>query len=204
MNTIQCELLLDELSRYRAFADDAQRSQADCFEAFIRSCDAPWRRSHLAGHLTASAWIVDEAREHALLVHHKKLDRWLQPGGHVDDDDASLFDAALREAREETGLIDLRQPVANGASPLFDIDVHAIPARRDEPAHFHYDLRYLFTTARSACTRISANESNDLAWFALSAITSSREFDVSVSRMAALTLSGYWREHIPAFDELFQ
>jgi 8-oxo-dGTP pyrophosphatase MutT (NUDIX family) len=191
MNKAQCQHFLDDLSRYRMLASKTQRLQADRIEAFVRSFDTPWRRSLLAGHLTASAWIVDESREHALLVHHKKLNRWLQPGGHIDDDDATLLDAALREAREETGLTDLTHTYANGVSPLFDIDVHAIPARHDEPAHVHYDLRYLLTTVRGARTTINANESNDLAWFALRTIASKREFDTSVTRMAALTLSGY-------------
>ncbi len=184
MNRIQCEQLLRELARHRETADHFQCAQIDRVVEFVQSCDTPWRRSHLAGHLTASTWIVDESREHALLVHHKKLNCWLQPGGHIDDDDATFLDAALREAREETGLDDLALAKLKGASQLFDVDVHAIPARRDEPEHFHYDLRFCFVADRSKRLVMDANESIAASWFAQQEILSDRSFDSSVQRMA--------------------
>ena len=108
--------------------------------------------------MTASAWIVHPNRGKVLLTHHRKLGRWLQPGGHSDGDADSLA-VALREAREESGL-DL---VAQAARPI-DIDIHEIPARGSEPAHLHYDLRYALQ-ARSDAFTVSA-ESHDLAWVA--------------------------------------
>lgn len=98
------------------------------------------RDHYVPGHFTASAFVVDASREHLLLIHHQKLGRWLQPGGHIEPSDADLLRAAEREASEETGVHRL-EPVGLG---LFDLDVHAIPAFGTAPAHFHFDLRFLF------------------------------------------------------------
>ncbi len=98
--------------------------------------DALHRRC-VAGHLTGSGVVVDAATGRTLLIHHAKLGRWLQPGGHADGD-GNLGAVAWREAREETGLTGLRL-----ITPAIDLDVHAIPARGAEPEHLHLDLRFL-------------------------------------------------------------
>jgi 8-oxo-dGTP pyrophosphatase MutT (NUDIX family) len=185
MNRSQCDQLVASLLRYRAHASAEQCTQVDRITEFIHSCDAPWRRSTSQGHITASAWIVDTAHENALLIHHKKLDKWLQPGGHVDDEDATFLDAALREAREETGIASFEM-LRNGASSIYDVDVHEIPARNKspiEPAHFHYDIRFRLI-ANSTTTTFNADESNDLRWLPLSQISCDDTFDESVRRMA--------------------
>jgi 8-oxo-dGTP pyrophosphatase MutT (NUDIX family) len=116
------------------------------------------------GHLTGSAWMVSPRRDRALLVHHRKLDRWLQPGGHADGD-PDLAAVAMREAREETGLI-----AAHLVSPeIFDFDRHWIPQRGAEPGHWHYDFRFLVEADPLAPLLLSA-ESNELRWFALQEI----------------------------------
>lgn len=140
----------EEAAKARRFRDFVE-GHADCFD---RRC--------LPGHVTASAWIVDRSGSRVLLTHHRKLGRWLQPGGHSDGEPDSLL-VALREAREETGL-DL---VACSDRPL-DIDIHEIPPRGTEPAHRHYDLRFA-VTARSDVYRVS-EESHDLAWVCLDAV----------------------------------
>ena len=94
-------------------------------------------RSCLSGHLTGSAWIVDASRTRTLLTHHRKLDKWLQPGGHADGQ-ADPLGVALREAEEECGVA--VRPVSTA---IFDVDRHLIPARGDVPAHYHYDLRFM-------------------------------------------------------------
>lgn len=122
-----------------------------------------WRRSNLPGHLTGSAWILSADRTLMLLLHHAKLDRWLQPGGHADETDNSLADTARREAMEECGLTDLHL-----LSPdIFDLDIHKIPARGNESAHLHYDLRFLFSTRKGAGIERNLLETKAIAWVKL-------------------------------------
>lgn len=132
--------------RLRAFVE----THADCFE-----------RSLLTGHITASAWILDLDRRYTLLTHHGKLDKWLQLGGHTDGD-ADVLGSALREAREESGLAE----VSAISTEIFDVDIHRIPARKSEPEHFHYDVRFLLEADRAAPLAISS-ESKDLRWVPL-------------------------------------
>ncbi len=123
---------------------------ADCL---VRSCTP--------GHLTGSAWIVDAARTQTLLTHHRKLEKWLQLGGHADGE-IDLGAVALREAREESGLASARLVSAE----LFDVDRHWIPERKGEPGHYHYDLRFL-VEADVEEPLVVTSESKDLAWVAL-------------------------------------
>ncbi len=128
--------------------------------SFIRSTPDCFLRSHAEGHITGSAWLLDPQGRRALLTLHRKLGRWLQPGGHADGDANSLR-VALREAGEESGI----SGIAPLSPEIFDVDVHEIPARpaAGDPAHLHYDIRYLLQAA-DAQFHISA-ESEDLAWF---------------------------------------
>jgi len=123
-----------------------------------------FHRNHLPGHITGSAWIVDESRHYVLLTHHAKLNRWLQPGGHADGDE-NVARVALREAKEETGLKNF-SIIHPG---IFDIDIHTIPARHDFPEHLHYDVRFLFEANRSE-KLIITEESHDLKWVHLNDI----------------------------------
>ncbi|TAG82536.1 MAG: NUDIX domain-containing protein [Burkholderiales bacterium] len=179
-----CDALVAALRTYARHATPQQITQAQRIIEFVQTHVAPWRRSTIEGHLTASAWIVDEAQTHALLVHHKKLDQWLQPGGHIDEEDLGVFDAALREAREETGIEDFAIESVS-APPIFDVDVHEIPARGEEPAHFHYDIRYRFTALNRATT-LNATEANALRWFPITQIAADETIDESVRRMALI------------------
>ncbi|MBL8800645.1 MAG: NUDIX hydrolase [Planctomycetes bacterium] len=115
------------------------------------------RRTTLEGHLTASALIVDSTLTCALLTHHRKLDRWLQMGGHCDGD-ANLAGVALRECIEESGIADL----AVLPTP-FDLDIHPIPARPGEPEHLHYDTRFV-VVAPAGAQFVVSDESHALAW----------------------------------------
>lgn len=117
-----------------------------------------FQRTHLPGHITGSAWIIDQTRSKVLLVNHAKLNRWLQPGGHADGDE-NVYHVALREANEETGLQNLR-PVFD---QFFDIDIHTIPTRKDMPEHDHYDIRFCFEADIQEPLIIS-HESTDLRW----------------------------------------
>ncbi|OQB94312.1 MAG: NUDIX domain protein [Verrucomicrobia bacterium ADurb.Bin122] len=125
-------------------------------DCFLRSC--------LSGHLTGSAWIVNAARTQTLLTHHRKLDRWLQLGGHADGE-TDLAQVAMREAREESGLTELRLV----AREPFDVDRHWIPERGDVPGHRHLDLRFLVEGDPAAACVVS-HESKALAWVPLAAV----------------------------------
>ncbi|HCP46259.1 MAG TPA: NUDIX hydrolase [Deltaproteobacteria bacterium] len=96
------------------------------------------------GHFTASAFVLSPEGDRLLLIFHKKLKLWLQPGGHIDPQDQDIEAAARREVREETGLVTLQR--LSGPGTLLDLDIHPIPAhpKRDEPAHEHFDMRILF------------------------------------------------------------
>jgi 8-oxo-dGTP pyrophosphatase MutT (NUDIX family) len=134
--------------------------------AFVARHAQPFDRSILEGHLTASLLVVSHSADEVLLLHHRKLGRWLQPGGHAEAGETAGETVALREAREETGVLDLAlHPAA--PRPL-DVDVHAIPARPGEPAHRHLDLRYLAVAPNDTALRRQAEEANDLRWFAWS------------------------------------
>ena len=126
----------------RAHVAGDEREDADrC--AMLRLADEleqPLSRRQLRAHFTASALVVDDLGELTCLVTHAKLGRVLQPGGHIESTDSCLEDAAMREAREETGLELEFHP---RAPRPFDLDIHAIPASGEEPAHFHLDVRYL-------------------------------------------------------------
>lgn len=138
-----------------------------------------YRRFHLPGHMTASAWIVDESKKNVLLTHHAKLNRWLQPGGHADGDE-DILAVALREAEEETGLKNF-----NLIHPgIFDIDIHTIPARKEFPGHLHYDIRFLFQSDHLE-PLIRSEESHALAWFPWTEIERVSDANESMIRMAA-------------------
>lgn len=142
----------------------------------------PFSRERLSGHFTASSWLVDRAGERVLLTHHRKLGRWLQLGGHADGD-RDLARVALREAEEESGLTGLSVEAA-----IFDLDRHWIPERGDVPGHWHYDVRYVVRAGASEAYTVS-DESHDLAWRDIDAITTGTGFDESMRRMAGKWLA---------------
>ena len=175
------ESLLRELEVYRP-ADAREAAMVAELAAFVRMHRACFERSLAIGHVTASAWVIDERRTHALLTHHRKLDRWLQLGGHADGED-DLRRVALREAQEESGLTAIRF----ATQAIYDIDVHALPARPAEPAHKHYDVRFALVADRAAPTVVS-DESHELAWLPIADLAGPGT-DASVGRLARKTRS---------------
>jgi 8-oxo-dGTP pyrophosphatase MutT (NUDIX family) len=152
------------------------------FDAWLQQQARPFHRETEAGHFTGSAWVVSADGERVLLMHHRKLQRWLQLGGHADGD-ADLASVALREAQEESGLADLEV-----LPEIFDMDLHAIPARRDEPEHWHYDVRYVVVARGSEAFTVN-EESLELAWRSVAELAADPEADTSLRRMAGKWLA---------------
>ena len=151
--------LLAQLRTYEPY-DAAEEEHRRAMVALLSNTRDPFSRAHFVpGHFTASCFIVDE-RGRLLLHHHRRLDRWLQMGGHVEQDEVPHV-AALREGAEESGLADLT------LGDIFDLDIHAIPAGRGEPDHHHFDIRYVARTATPESVQRDASESNELAWVSL-------------------------------------
>ena len=137
----------DEKERVNRF-----RSLLELPDAFVRTCRP--------GHFTASALVFNPEKNAVLLVEHKKLGFWVQPGGHADGD-TNLDSVARRETFEETGIENLK-----GSGLIVDLDIHAIPARKDETGHDHYDVRFLYIADKGQSLIIS-EESTDLKWVPL-------------------------------------
>ena len=168
--------LLNLLASYSGKYPQEQVCTAGIVE-FVNQYDNCFDRELTVGHITGSAWIVNYAGTHTLLTHHKKLDKWLQPGGHADGE-SDVLQVAKREADEESGLIGLA--IEDGE--IFDVDVHQIPARTNEIQHLHYDIRFVFR-AHGSETFVVSEESYDLAWVEIIQLENYNADD-SVMRMA--------------------
>ena len=160
--------LLELLARY-AVTFPGEDASVGRVRALVEGHPDCFERTCMPGHVTASAWILSPDRGRVLLTRHRKLERWLQLGGHADGDGDALR-VALREAREESGMTRFGVICPGGDAkaadpPLpLDIDVHAIPARGHEPEHAHHDIRYLLVAGEEQSLAMS-HESTDLGWF---------------------------------------
>ncbi|MDQ6802732.1 MAG: NUDIX hydrolase [Acidobacteriota bacterium] len=153
---------LDVIIGAYAPSDPREAEHQAAFLHLLRRTSQPYSRDQFVpGHLTASCFIIDRDGR-LLLHHHRRLNRWLQMGGHLEPGEDPVA-AALREGREESGLPDLRI-VSDG---IADLDVHPIPAGRGEPEHRHYDVRYIARTDSADSIAADARESNQLEWFDL-------------------------------------
>ncbi|MGY6517712.1 MAG: NUDIX hydrolase [Lysobacteraceae bacterium] len=166
----------------RQFEEFGRRwpQQADAaaeFKRFLDSSPDVFRREHAVGHFTGSCWLVSADGQRVLLTHHRKLGRWLQLGGHADGDE-DLARVALTEAHEESGLTGLVLEPG-----IFDLDRHVIPARKADPEHFHYDVRYVVRATADEAFVVS-EESHDLAWRPVAELAGEVGLDDSVRRMA--------------------
>lgn len=169
------QLLLNQLADYQ-HRHPEEAGTVQRFIGFVQAQPECFERSLSEGHVTGSAWIVDGSGTQVLLTHHRKLDAWLQLGGHADGD-PDVLAVALKEAREESGLHDF-EPESGG---IFDLDIHPIPAREDAPRHLHYDVRYVLHASGSV-DYIVSEESHDLRWVALDEVAALTR-DESMLRM---------------------
>ncbi|WP_411826090.1 NUDIX hydrolase [Luteolibacter sp. AS25] len=155
--------LLSQLTEYASRHPD-EAEAVERFTDFVKTQPRCFERSLAVGHITGSAWVVNADGSEVLLTHHAKLDRWLQLGGHADGESDALS-VAIKEAEEESGLIDFTH-LGEG---IFDIDIHPIPARKNEPEHLHYDVRYVLRANGSLKFTVS-EESHDLSWVKLAEV----------------------------------
>jgi 8-oxo-dGTP pyrophosphatase MutT (NUDIX family) len=172
------------LQEYSPISADEQVKR-DQMIAFVEAHTDCFRRELLIGHVTGSAWVVNPKRDKVLLTHHRKLNKWLQLGGHCDGD-GDVLRVALREAVEESGVFDII-PVH---PDVFDLDIVIVPERRTatafEPEHLHYDARFLLQADDTVPLHITP-ESNDLRWVSLHEVKHLTE-EESVLRMVRKTV----------------
>jgi 8-oxo-dGTP pyrophosphatase MutT (NUDIX family) len=139
---------MDLLRTFDPDDDERAVNSAERIVDLLRDATAPLSREHYdPGHVTVSAVVLSPERASVLLVFHERLERWLQPGGHIEPGDRTLAAAARREVREETGL-----DVLLGVPCIVGLDVHEIPATQDEPDHLHHDFMFCFTAADTTIT----------------------------------------------------
>lgn len=150
--------LNDLLNQYTPVFEEEKKTKEDMLQ-FLKMNHDCFERSCIPGHFTGSAWLLNKDHTHALLLHHKKLNKWLQLGGHCDGD-LDVLAVAIREAQEESGIMGI-EPLS---TEIFDIDIHIIPARKDEPEHLHLDVRFLLCVTTDE-TIVKNEESIALQWF---------------------------------------
>ena len=149
----------------------------------------PWDRTSPL-HLTASAIVVHPSTERVLLRWHERHEAWMQVGGHGDPGETDPLAIALREAEEETGLIDLRPwPEGPGPPSIIQAVIVPVPANEKESAHEHGDLRYVLAT-ESPDAVVAESESTPLRW-------------LSVDDALDLVIEENLRENIRRVGELF-
>ena len=171
-------LLIESLNAFRPY-DSIEASHRSRMFDLARAAGDPFSRLHFVpGHFTASAFVLSPDGGSLLLIHHSKLHRWLQPGGHVEPSDIDLPAAAAREVVEEVGITSLTAENTG----IFDVDIHPIPARKAEPLHEHFDVRYLFRAIDLSA--VAGSDANAFRWVPIAEITAELT-DASIMRALA-------------------
>jgi hypothetical protein len=167
----QTPSLLQLLARYNP-VDQAEQEYKKTITDFLNQYPNAFERFLEVGHITASAWLVNKDNTKALLMHHRKLNMWVQLGGHCDGDTDALA-VAIKEAQEESGIMNIKPVNAD----IFDIDVHLIPENKREKAHYHYDIRFLLQVVSDE-DFVQNEESHALAWFSGNSVLPTHERSV--------------------------
>ena len=160
-----------------ALTHPSEQEMTERYLQFVEAHDNCFDRGLLIGHVTGSAWLVNTSATHVLLTHHRKLNMWLQLGGHADGN-PDIIAVAKREAREESGI----ENIALVSPQILSLDIHKIPARKKEPEHYHYDATFAFRTIDTDEFNVS-EESHALEWIEISKLHE-RTTEESMARMA--------------------
>jgi 8-oxo-dGTP pyrophosphatase MutT (NUDIX family) len=176
--------LLQLLDTYRTgYIEEA--AMVDKTRCFVRAHPDCFDRSLGHGHVSGSAWVLNPSRSHVFLMHHRKLNLWLQPGGHADNNH-DIVDVALSETAEEAGVDPDHVRLLNDR--IFDVDVHSVHATPTEPRHQHYDIRFLVELDDGVPLH-GNNESYAVAWVPLNQVMRLNNFR-STYRMVEKTRAG--------------
>lgn len=179
--------LLNLLNNYFPKSNDEQIYKREII-SFVRNNPDCFSPSNLNGHITASAWLLNKDGHKILLMLHKKLNLWLQLGGHADGE-SNVRLVALKEAQEESGIKQMHFI----DDEIFDIDIHKIPAHKDIPEHLHYDIRFILETEHENV--IQNNESIALKWFT----KNEEEFPNKSESMMRMFFK--WQAKFPLFND---
>ena len=174
--------LIKDLNQYSTEFEEEEKF-IPVFNDLLTNYKNCFSRSLAYGHVTGSGWVINSDYSKSLLVHHKKLNKWLQPGGHADGNE-DVRQVAMNEVTEETGL----SSFISITESFFDVDIHLIPKHNLIPAHYHFDFRFLFVADEKDNILVSA-ESNDVKWFKLDEIERMKNANPSLSRMILKTRS---------------
>ena len=172
---------LKQLIKNYAQAYPEEKAPHDMLK-FLDKDNGCFSRNSYNGHFTGSAWIVSPDRSRILMTHHKKLEKWIQLGGHADGED-DLLKVALREAKEESGI----QQFKVLSEEIFDLDIHEIPQNNSELGHLHYDVRFLIEADPTGEAVIISDESYDVTWIPLADVVKLNP-EVSIQRMIKKTI----------------
>lgn len=174
--------LRTQLRTYGArWPDEAETLHS--FIGFIESDPCCFERSNAYGHVTGSAWLVDPTGNLVLLTHHKKLNVWIQLGGHADGE-SNILSVAIREAKEESGI----HSIDAVSLEIFDLDILTVPRAGAMSAHLHFDIRYALQAQHTNHSK--SDESHDLVWVDVTKI------DAYTSEVSMLRMAQKWLTHI--------
>lgn len=169
--------ILDLIKKHQTSFDEEIEFQKQIIK-FLEENDDFALRSNLIGQITGSAWIVNKERTKVLLIHHKKLNKWLQIGGHIEDTDQTIEETILREVKEESGLKDLKLL----SSSIYDIDIHTIPPKKEVTEHLHFDIRLIVEADENEDLTPQNDEILDIKWYNLHEVQNLAESNTSINQ----------------------
>ncbi len=167
------EVIMNLLKNHN-YIDDKEKESVEKTLDFIENNDIIIGKENEKGHITASAFIINEKRTHMLLIYHKKCQLWLQPGGHLEKNESPL-DGAIREMIEETGINSYKLL----DNKMFDCDVHEFVDVKNNDRHIHYDLKFIVEASDVSEITIQEEEVDAIKWFPFDELplVNGKEFD---------------------------